>query len=244
MNEPEIILTDNPDSEARQLIDDKLGGYNAEHAGYWDPRPLAVLVRDPVSHRVVGGMLARTSLGLLFIDLVFLPESLRGQQIGTRMLRTAEEEAVRRGCRGAVLYTINFQAPGFYERHGWREFGRIPCDSPGTSRVRSHHADAAEGDWPVNNHAEPRSLASETAFLATLRRLAASNREPTPWETGCLYAALCALAVGDHRIAEQKIALSTLVDIDQPPPVQVFPPLTVDDLLDAFAALRNPPDAQ
>jgi GNAT superfamily N-acetyltransferase len=135
MNEPELILTDNPDSEARQLIDDKLGDYNAEHAGYWDPRPLAVLVRDPVSHRVVGGMLARTSLGLLFIDLVFLPESLRGQQIGTRMLRTAEEEAVRRGCRGAVLYTINFQAPGFYERHGWREFGRIPCDPPGTSRV-------------------------------------------------------------------------------------------------------------
>jgi len=47
----------------------------------------------------------------------------------------AEEEAVRRGCRRAVLYTINFQAPGFYERHGWREFGSIPCDPPGTSRV-------------------------------------------------------------------------------------------------------------
>jgi len=122
MNEPELILADNPYSEARQLIDDKLGAYNAEQAGYWDPRPLAVLVRDPVSH-------------LLFIDLVFLPESLRGQQIGTRMLRMAEEEAVRRGCRRAVLYTINFQAPGFYERHGWREFGRIPCDPPGTSRV-------------------------------------------------------------------------------------------------------------
>ena len=39
MNEPELILTDNPDSEARQLIDDKLGDYNAERAGYWDPPP-------------------------------------------------------------------------------------------------------------------------------------------------------------------------------------------------------------
>ena len=96
----------------------------------------------------------------------------------------------------------------------------------------------------MSNQAEPRSLASETAFLATLRRLAASNREPTPWEAGCLYAALCALAAGDHRTAEQKIALSMLGDIDQPPPVQVFPPLTVDDLREAFAALRDPPDAQ
>jgi GNAT superfamily N-acetyltransferase len=135
MTEPELVLTDAPDSAACRLIDDRLGQYNAEHAGYWDPRPLAVLVRDPASHDVIGGILARTSLGLLFIDLVFLPESLRGQQIGTRMLRLVEEEAVRRGCRAAVLYTINFQAPEFYERHSWREFGRIPCDPPGTSRV-------------------------------------------------------------------------------------------------------------
>jgi GNAT superfamily N-acetyltransferase len=89
----------------------------------------------PAMRRVVGGMLGRTSLGLLFIDLVYLPVELRGRQIGTHMLQMAEEEAVRRGCRGAVLYTISFQAPGFYQRHGWREFGRIPCDPPGTSRV-------------------------------------------------------------------------------------------------------------
>jgi len=135
MNEPELILTDNPDSESCRLIADKLGQYNTEHAGYSDWRPLAVLVHDPASHKVVGGILAHTSFGLLFVDLVFLPESLRGQQIGTRMLRLVEEEAVRRGCCGAVLYTINFQAPEFYARHGWREFGRIPCDPPGTSRV-------------------------------------------------------------------------------------------------------------
>jgi GNAT superfamily N-acetyltransferase len=135
MNEPELFLTDSPDGEACRLIDEGLGDFNAQHAGYWDSRPLAVLVRDPASRQIVGGMLCRTSLGLLFIDLVFLPEELRGHQIGTRMLRMAEEEAARRGCRGAVLYTISFQAPGICERRGWREFGRIPCEPPGTSRV-------------------------------------------------------------------------------------------------------------
>jgi hypothetical protein len=24
---------------------------------------------------------------------------------------------------------------GFYERNGWRRFGEIPCDPPGTSRI-------------------------------------------------------------------------------------------------------------
>ena len=49
--------------------------------------------------------------------------------------RSAEAEARERGCRSGVLYTISFQAPGFYARHGWRVFGEIPCDPPGTSRV-------------------------------------------------------------------------------------------------------------
>jgi hypothetical protein len=34
-----------------------------------------------------------------------------------------------------LLYTVTFQAPGFYERHGWIEFGRVACDPPGTARV-------------------------------------------------------------------------------------------------------------
>ncbi|HVM77550.1 MAG TPA: GNAT family N-acetyltransferase [Stellaceae bacterium] len=135
MAEAKLILTDAPDSESRRIIDDGLSGHNVEQAGYWDTRPLAVLVQDPASGRTLGGLIGRTSLGLLFVDLVFLPTELRGRDIGSRILRMAEEEGLRRGCRAAVLYTISFQAPGFYERHGWREFGRIACDPPGTARV-------------------------------------------------------------------------------------------------------------
>jgi GNAT superfamily N-acetyltransferase len=80
-------------------------------------------------------MLGRTSLGLLFLDLVYLPPVLRGQSMGSRMLGMIEQEAARRGCRSGALITISFQAPSFYERHGWREFGRVPCDPPGTFRV-------------------------------------------------------------------------------------------------------------
>jgi len=50
------------------------------------------------------------------------------------MMAMTEEEARRRGCRAGVLYTISFQAPGFYQRLGRHVFGEIPCDPPGTSR--------------------------------------------------------------------------------------------------------------
>src|SRR2546430_857706 len=133
MAQPTVFVTDAPDADAVALIADGLDGFNAEQTGVSDRRPLAVLVRDPETGRVVGGLTGRTSLGLLFIDLVHLPEEWRGSGWGSEILRRAEEEGRRRRCRTAVLYTISFQAPGFYEKNGWRVFGNIPCDPPGTS---------------------------------------------------------------------------------------------------------------
>jgi GNAT superfamily N-acetyltransferase len=135
MAAPALVLTDAPDDEARRVVDGGLADYNAAQAGSRDWRPLAVLARDPSHGRTIGGILGRTSLGLLFVDLVFLPEGCRGRGVGTRMVQMAEEEARRRGCRAAVLNTISFQAPDFYGRLGWREFGRIGCDPPGTARI-------------------------------------------------------------------------------------------------------------
>jgi GNAT superfamily N-acetyltransferase len=131
----DIVLTDAPDDTAQAVIEGGLSDFNAAFSDYHDKRDLAVLARDPTTGQTVGGMLGRTSLGLLFIDLVYLPAALRGQDLGSRMLGMMEQEAACRGCRSATVMTISFQAPGFYERHGWREFGRVPCDPPGTFRV-------------------------------------------------------------------------------------------------------------
>ena len=135
MQAPEIIVTDAADDESIQIIGNGLNRFNDQHVGYGDRQPLAVLVRDPQSGDVVGGVSGRTSLGMLFLDLFHLPETLRGMGIGTEVLRRFEEEGRRRGCRSAVVYTISFQAPQFYERNGWVRFGEVPCDPPGTSRI-------------------------------------------------------------------------------------------------------------
>ena len=132
---PVLTLTDAPDPAASAVIEAGLGRFNEEKAGYRDWRPLAVLVSNADTNEVIAGLLGRTSLGLLFIDIFFVPESLRGQGLGSEVMRQAEEEAKRRGCCGSVLYTISFQAPAFYERQGYRVFGKIECQPPGTSRI-------------------------------------------------------------------------------------------------------------
>ncbi len=135
MNEPLLILTDAPDAAVRTLLEEGLAAYNAEQTGLSDRRPLAVLARDPATGGIAGGLLGRTTLGIFFLDLFFLPQPLRGRALGSRILCMAEEEARRRGCRTAALVTISFQAPEFYARHGWREFGRVPCDPPSSFRI-------------------------------------------------------------------------------------------------------------
>jgi GNAT superfamily N-acetyltransferase len=132
---PSVVVTDAPGAEAVALISDGLDAFNVLETGTDDRRALAVLASDPESGRVLGGLTGRTSLGLWFVEVVYLPPELRGAGVGSEILRLAEEEARRRGCRAGVLYTISFQAPDFYRRHGWQVFGEIPCDPPGTSRV-------------------------------------------------------------------------------------------------------------
>jgi len=129
-----ITLTETPVANLQSILDDGLATYNADKVGRRDWRILAVTVDDPQDGALAGGLLGRTSLGLFFLDLFYLPESLRGRGIGSEMLRMAEAEAIRRGCRAATLVTVNFQAPRFYAQHGWDEFGRIES-APGVERI-------------------------------------------------------------------------------------------------------------
>jgi GNAT superfamily N-acetyltransferase len=132
--ETTITLTDAPDDDERAVITDGLRAYNEAWAGYSDSRALAILVRDAETEKVLGGLLGRTSLGLLRVDTFFLPEELRRGQLGSRILAMAEEEGRRRGCTRAALSTLHFQAPGFYLKQGWEVAARIDCAPPGHTR--------------------------------------------------------------------------------------------------------------
>jgi GNAT superfamily N-acetyltransferase len=129
-----IALTDDPDPHLEAVLGDGLTEHNAEMSRLRDWRALAVEVRDRDTGELAGGVLGRTTMGLFFLDLFYLPKKLRGSGIGSRALRMAEDEAIRRGCRAATLVTVNFQAPEFYARHGWEEFGRI-VSAPGVERI-------------------------------------------------------------------------------------------------------------
>jgi GNAT superfamily N-acetyltransferase len=132
--EPRIVLTDAPDAADTAVIADGLRAYNTGQAGYDDYRPLAVFVTDPESGKVLGGLYGGSYLGQLRVDRFFLPEDLRRDRLGSRLLAQAEEEGRRRGCTRVTLNTMEIQAPGFYQKQGYTAAAILDCDSPGVTR--------------------------------------------------------------------------------------------------------------
>ena len=80
-------------------------------------------------------MIAETYWDWLYVDLLWVKDKLRGRGFGHRLLTLAEDEARQRGAKNAYLDTFSFQAPDFYERHGYQVFGELPEFPPGHRRL-------------------------------------------------------------------------------------------------------------
>lgn len=130
-----VTLSDEEQPAAQNIIGQKLDEYNERITGKIHSQALNIIISDPHTGEVLGGLTGRTSLGVLFVDLMFVPSDFRSIGLGSRVLRQAEAEAKRRGCCQAFVYTISFQAPEFYEKHGYTVFGSIPCLPEGSSRI-------------------------------------------------------------------------------------------------------------
>ncbi len=129
-----IETTETPPEGAHEAIMAVLDAYNDAASGRAEPsRRLAVLVRDAAG-TIRGGLWAISYYDWLFIQLLAVPETMRGQGVGSGLLAAAEAEARVRGCLGIWLDTFSFQARPFYERHGYRVFGTLPDYPRGHAR--------------------------------------------------------------------------------------------------------------
>ena len=108
---------------ARRAIIKGLVAYNTSAVGKFEFKRLSVTLR----HRgaIVGGLSADTYLGWMFIALFWVDEKFRGRGFGSKIVQAAEKEARKRGVKNVYVDTFSFQAPGFYKKLGYREFGRL-----------------------------------------------------------------------------------------------------------------------
>lgn len=130
----QIEMVENAGEQERLAILEPLLAYNVAQAGEPRLEKFALLVRDEQGGQILGGLYGKVSGGWLFIELLSVPEQARGQGVGSRLMRMAEELARKKECVGIWLDTFSFQAPAFYQKNGFTEFGRIADYPPGHQR--------------------------------------------------------------------------------------------------------------
>jgi GNAT superfamily N-acetyltransferase len=122
--------------ELDQRLSQELDRVNAAATeGVPPQRELTVKIIDEAGE-LAAGMSGWTWGVAAGIALTWVREQERGDGLGARLLGTFEEEARRRGCTHVFVTSFTFQAPGFYERHGYHEIFRwdgVP--TPGSADV-------------------------------------------------------------------------------------------------------------
>ena len=114
------IRLENTESQKAQKIGELVRSYNRSKREAAESESLNLYIEDEHG-RLLAGLVAETFGNWLEIEYLFVKEELRGQGIGSQLLQQAESEAKKRNCRFAFVNTYQFQAPAFYQKHGYQE---------------------------------------------------------------------------------------------------------------------------
>ena len=114
-----------PTEQEIQSVRDALKRFNDEAVGDDGHTPLNIVEYDETG-AIIGGILGGTYWGWLYVDILWVDENRRRQGIGSKLLQKAEHEAARRGCHHVHLDTMSWQAPAFYQKHGYEILGVLP----------------------------------------------------------------------------------------------------------------------
>lgn len=120
----QIQIESQPDVNDQRLIDEGLDIFNFAAAGPDNAQDLWIMARDDQGE-LIGGLKGHICYAWLFIDWLWVSAEARGQGVGAKLMKKAEDAASDRQCVGAYVSTFSFQLPDFYRRNGYEDFGRI-----------------------------------------------------------------------------------------------------------------------
>lgn len=113
-------LEDGKDAyQVMQLLDDKLYEFNNKTIHRGDGSLFSRVVLSD-NKDVIAGIAGWFWAGVGEITHLWVDGSVRNDGIGKMLLEAADEEAHSRGCHTIMVRSYSFQAPKFYEKHGYR----------------------------------------------------------------------------------------------------------------------------
>ena len=118
-------------TEDGQWIREQLITYNRQHvpaALYTESEHYCFLAWDE-DEELLGGVTASYVWNHLQVHFLWVDPEQRAEGIGKQLMEQIESLAEEKSCSKILLDTFSFQAPGFYEKLGFEEYGRL-ADHP------------------------------------------------------------------------------------------------------------------
>lgn len=107
-----------------EIISDGVFAFGRGEAADSDSRPIACFLRE--SDIVIAGATGRTEYRRLFINYLWVEGTVRGQGLGTEVMRRIELAAAERGCQDAIIETLSDRNADLYQSLGYRPVATIP----------------------------------------------------------------------------------------------------------------------
>ncbi|MCK7309702.1 GNAT family N-acetyltransferase [Enterobacter quasiroggenkampii] len=115
-----LSITDNVTTQEKEELLTGLRAFNGKFLDLTNfSGDVGVYVWDE-NGTMLGGLIGVRKGDWLNIDYLWVSDTVRGTGVGSHLIKTAEEEARRKGCKHALVDTASFQARPFYEKQGYQ----------------------------------------------------------------------------------------------------------------------------
>ena len=127
-----MIITEvsEPEKCDYEVLKKGLNGFNESYTGSLFEEKVSSFIKDE-NNQVMGGILGEINWGWLYVQGIWVSDSIRSKGLGSKLLLKLEDYALSKGITNYRLETTSFQALKFYEKHGYVVFGELP-DMPPT----------------------------------------------------------------------------------------------------------------
>ena len=95
---------------------------------------ITIVARD-ADDCLVGGIFGDAFLGCLEVLVLWIKENYRRQGLGSKLLQQAEYHAKKLGCTLVRINTFDFQAPRFYQQHGYEKLTSLKYTPDGPEKI-------------------------------------------------------------------------------------------------------------
>lgn len=129
-----LTFSDTADETETAAILDILIAHNDLHTEPSRRVPFRIVARA-IDGSIAGGAIGFTIHRWTYVDILALRPEHRGAGQGAALLAEVEKLARARGAIGVHLTSYSFQAPDFYKKYGYTEFGRIDGMPSGQANV-------------------------------------------------------------------------------------------------------------